>query len=152
VRSKSSVQFQAAALRRAVTSLAARARVEREGTLTLNQVAVLGRVVTEGPLTAGELSAQLRMVPQSLTRPLAALESGGLLRRVPDPSDGRATLIEITAAGLLALRAEMAPRDRWLAGAVSATCSDEERAVLAQAANIMARLADYGGGVAPVEP
>ncbi len=50
----------AARVRRAATALAARTRVERLGELSLNQVAVLGRIVTHGPLTPGEVAAQLR--------------------------------------------------------------------------------------------
>ena len=57
----------AATVRRAATALAARARVERAGVLSLNQTAVLGRIVTHGPLTPSEVAQQLNMLPQSLT-------------------------------------------------------------------------------------
>jgi DNA-binding MarR family transcriptional regulator len=138
-------------IRRAVTSLASRARAERRGELTLTQVAVLGRVAVDGPVTPREVAGQLRMVPQSLTRPLAALEAAGLMRRTPDPSDGRGALLHVTTEGLAALRAEMAPRDRWLATAIGAVCTAEEQRILTAAAHIMLRVADHGDGVAPVE-
>jgi len=152
MRTTAAVLKEASALRRAATSLASRARVERAGELTLTQVAVLGRIAVDGPITPREVAGRLRMVPQSLTRPLAALEVAGLVRRTPDPSDGRGALLHVTGDGLAALRAEMAPRDRWLAQAMAAVCGDDERATLATAAQIMLRVADYGGGVAPVEP
>ncbi|MEP9364498.1 MarR family transcriptional regulator [Nocardioides sp. CN2-186] len=142
----------AAVLRRSVTALATRARAERGGDLSLGLVAVLGRVLVEGSLTPGEIGAQLAMTPQSLTRPLASLESKGLVRRTPDPTDGRGSLIAATDAGRRAMRAEMAPRDRWLAEAVTAVCTDEEQELLARAADVMLRVAAYGDRVVPVEP
>jgi DNA-binding MarR family transcriptional regulator len=136
---------------RAATALSSRARAERGGTLTLNQVAVLGRIAVQGPITPREVAAQMRMTPQSLTRPLAALERRGLVRRTPDPADGRAALLEITPGGRAALRAEMAPRTRWLAEAMSALCTEADRDVLVRAAAVMQRLAGLDAAVAPVE-
>ncbi|MBZ5737000.1 MarR family winged helix-turn-helix transcriptional regulator [Nocardioides mangrovi] len=141
-----------ALLRRSVTALASRARAERGGDLSLGHVAVLGRVLVDGPLTPGEIGAQLAMTPQSLTRPLASLESHGLVRRTPDPADGRGSLIDATDAGRRAMRDEMAPRDRWLTEAVNAVCTVEEQELLARAAEVMLRVAAYGDRVVPVEP
>jgi DNA-binding MarR family transcriptional regulator len=152
MRNSSVLPREAAVLRRAVTALAARTRAERGGELSLNQVAVLGRVMTHGPITPGEVAAQLRMLPQSLTRTFAALEELGLMVRTPDPADGRQYLLSVTAAGRAALRAEMQPRDRWLARAMNEVLTPEERGRLLDAAELMHRLVDAGGGVAVVEP
>jgi DNA-binding MarR family transcriptional regulator len=137
---------------RAATALSSRARAERAGALTLNQVAVLGRIAVQGPITPREVAEQTRMTPQSLTRPLAALEERGLVRRTPDPADRRAALLQVTREGRAALRAEMAPRTRWLAGAVAQLCTEEERRTLVEAAAIMQRLARHDSAVGPVEP
>lgn len=142
---------QGATVRRAATAFAARARAERAGELSLNQVAVLGRVATYGPVTPGEVAAQLRMMPQSLTRTFAALEGMGYLHRMSDPDDGRQALLAITSSGRAALRAEMAPRDRWVAHSMDAVLSDEERDTLLSAAELMERLVDFGGGIAAAE-
>jgi DNA-binding MarR family transcriptional regulator len=141
----------AAVLRRAATGLAARARAERRGELSLDQTAVLGRLVTHGAMTPGEMAAQLRMQPQSLTRTFAALEDDGYLVRTPDPSDGRQFLLTITAAGRRALKDEMAPRDAWLAHAMAHVLSEDERAELLRAAELMERLAEFERGVVTVE-
>ena len=118
---------QARIIRRAATALAARARAERGGELSLNQTAVLGRIVTQGPITPGEVADQLRMLPQSLTRTFAALEAAGYVRRMADPEDGRQSLLVVTAAGRIAINAEMVPRDRWLARAMAAVLTEDER-------------------------
>lgn len=152
MRSTSVLPREASILRRSVTALAARARAERGGDLSLNQVAVLGRVMTYGPITPGEVASQLRMLPQSLTRTFAVLESLGLMARMPDPADGRQHLLSVTAAGRAALRAEMLPRDRWLARAMNDVLTPDERDQLMAAAELMQRLVTSGGGVAVVEP
>jgi DNA-binding MarR family transcriptional regulator len=141
----------ATAIRHGATSLAARARAERGGVLSLNQTAVLGRVATHGPITAGEVAAQLRMQPQALTRTFAALESAGLMRRTPDPADGRQALLGITAAGRRALKEEMAPRDAWLAQAIERVLTPAERDLLVVAARLMERLAEVDATIAATE-
>jgi DNA-binding MarR family transcriptional regulator len=142
---------QAGVVRRAATALAARARAERGGELSLNQTAVLGRVAIQGPITPGEVAAQLRMLPQSLTRTFAALESAGHVARTPDPGDGRQSLLVVTAEGRAALRAEMGPRDRWLARAMATVLTARERELLTQAADLMLRLAGFEADGAVVE-
>lgn len=142
---------QAALLRRAATSFAARARAERGGTLSLNQVAVLGRVIKDGPVTPGEIAMRLRMMPQSLTRTFAALEAAGYVRRMPDPADGRQSLLAVTQEGRLAMRSEMRPRDRWVARMMDELLSPDERDTLVSAAELMERLVESGGGIATVE-
>jgi DNA-binding MarR family transcriptional regulator len=146
-----STRTAATAIRRGATSLAARTRAERGGVLSLSQIAVLGRLATRGPMTAGEVATQLRMQPQSLTRTFAALESAGLLRRTPDPTDGRQALLGITPAGRRALREEMAPRDAWLAHAIDLVLTPAERDLLVVAAQLMERVAEVGADVAVPE-
>lgn len=142
---------QARTIRRAATALAARARVERGGDLSLNQTAVLGRIVTHGPMTPGEVAAQLRMLPQSLTRTFASLEAAGFVHRMPDPGDGRQALLLATTEGRAAIRAEMAPRDRWLARAMATVLDRDEQELLGRAAELMVQLADFESDVALVE-
>lgn len=151
MRTTSTQRLQACTLRRAATALAARARAERAGELSLNQTAVLGRVVTHGPITPGEVAAQLRMLPQSLTRTFAALEAAGYVRRVADPDDGRQALLLSTTEGRAAIRNEMQPRDRWLARAMAELLNEDECALLARASELMIRLADFESDVALVE-
>ena len=91
------------------------------------------------------------MLPQSLTRTFAALEASGFVRRMPDPGDGRQSLLVVTTQGRSALRAEMAPRDRWLARAMFAVLTEQECEELMHAADLMLRLADFESGVAVAE-
>ncbi len=142
----------AARIGRGATALAARARAERAGDLTLTETAVLGRLWSAGEMTPRELADRLRLQPQSLTRTLSALETAGRLHRTPDPSDGRQSLLAITDAGARALSAEMRPRDRWLAGVIERELSDAERDLLLVAATLMERLAQIDARAAVPEP
>jgi DNA-binding MarR family transcriptional regulator len=138
-------------VRQAATGLAARARAERRGELSLNQTAVLGRLATNGAMTPGEMASQLRTQPQSLTRTFAALETAGYVRRTPDPTDGRQYLLAMTPEGRRAIKAEMAPRDAWVAMAMGAVLSPDERELLVRGSELMQRLAEFEPGGAVVE-
>jgi DNA-binding MarR family transcriptional regulator len=61
--------------------------------------AVLGRVVDDGPIRLSDLATSARMLPAALTRQVQALEAEGYIERRPDPLDGRAAVVEVTAAG-----------------------------------------------------
>lgn len=52
-----------------------------------------------GSLPMAKASARLQVHPTSVTNSVDRLEAAALVRRVPHPSDGRATLVEITPAG-----------------------------------------------------
>jgi DNA-binding MarR family transcriptional regulator len=63
-----------------------------------------------GPMRLSELSEQLQIAPRSTTEVADALESRGLIERRPDPSDRRATLVEVTGHGTEILDAIRAAR------------------------------------------
>lgn len=52
-----------------------------------------------GALPMAKASARLQVHPTSVTNTVDRLQAAGLVRRVPHPSDRRATLIEITETG-----------------------------------------------------
>jgi len=138
-------------IRRGTTMLASRTRAERLGELSLNQVAILGWLAKTGLMTPGEVAQRLRTQPQSITRTLAGLEAARLVSRTPDPDDGRQSLLTITASGRRALAAEMAPRDVWLAEAISQVLTSSERELLVLASELMERLAELDAASAVVE-
>ena len=72
----------------------------------------------------GELARASRTTQPGITRLLGELERTGLVTRSPDPSDSRATVVDVTDAGRTALRdwresfrATLAPRFADLDGA-----------------------------------
>ena len=66
---------------------------------------VLGRLRYQGPpyrLSAGQLAESMGLSSGAMTNRLDRLEQAGLVRRVDDPNDRRAVLVEPTEAGLAA--------------------------------------------------
>ncbi|KUJ40153.1 MarR family transcriptional regulator [Streptomyces sp. NPDC093228] len=132
---------EAAAVRRGVVRLGRRLRQERgEGSLSPNELGVLGHLSRHGHATPGEIAGAERQRPQSLTRVFAELEAEGLIAREAGTVDRRRSVLRLTETGLRALERDMADRDAWLAGAL-ASLGETERGVLVLASAIMERLA-----------
>lgn len=70
--------------------------------LSLRQYRILERLA-ERPYRTGELASESEVSQASVSTSVAALESRGLIRRTPDPADGRASLIVLTSQGRSAL-------------------------------------------------
>lgn len=69
-----------------------------------------------GALPMAKASARLQVHPTSVTNAVDRLEAAHLVKRVPHPSDRRATLVEITEAGReLALKATKELNERVFA-------------------------------------
>jgi DNA-binding MarR family transcriptional regulator len=131
----------ASGLRLSVMRLARRMRAERaETSLTLTQLAALATLERRGPLTLGELAAQERVQPPSMTRIAASLHDAGLVTRGPHPTDGRQVLLEVAPAAVALLREDRRRREAWLAVRL-AEMDDDDRAVLRRAADVLDRLA-----------
>ena len=54
---------------------------------------------SRGSMPVKKASERLQVHPTSITNAVDRLEAAGLVRRLPHPTDGRATLIEITEDG-----------------------------------------------------
>ena len=94
----------AARLRLAITRSARRLRQEGAGDLTPTTAAALATVERHGPLTPSELAALENVQRPTATRTIKCLEAEGLIKRTPDPLDGRSALVSVTAEGRDRLR------------------------------------------------
>lgn len=120
--------------------IARRLRVDRDqSALSNNKIAILSHLAREGTSTPSRISLDERQHPQSLTRPLAELQSAGLIERVPDPDDGRRSILRLTPTGRAAFDADMAVRDEWLETALSSLDKHELHTLVA-AAHVLHRL------------
>ena len=128
-------------LRLAVMRFSRRLRNQRVDTsVTLTHLAALSTLKRNGPMSPGELAAQERVQPPSMTRVVVALEGMGLVTRTPHPTDGRQVIIGLTPAAEDLLTEEARAREAWLSGRLHELTA-EERAVLREAAGIMEKLA-----------
>jgi DNA-binding MarR family transcriptional regulator len=67
--------------------------------LTTTDAWVLGRIMEHGPLRLSNLASALGVEKASMTPHVQQLEAAGLVERSPDPTDGRAILLKISAEG-----------------------------------------------------
>jgi len=64
---------------------------------------LLFELETEGPRTQAQLAASSGYEPPTITLSVRQLEEAGLVARSPSPTDGRATIVELTEAGRVLL-------------------------------------------------
>jgi len=102
-------------LRYAVLRLARLLRQQDAGGTPPALLAALAVVEREGLMTLGELARQEQVTPPTITKVVAALEQRGLVERVRDERDARVTLVRATARGRRQLEATRARRTAWLA-------------------------------------
>lgn len=130
-------------LRVLVGRLRRRLREEaRTGDLSLSQFAVLGHLGRDGPATVSDLARAEGMRPQSMSAVVASLQATGLVHGTPDPGDGRRTLLALTEAARVRVRASRAAREDWLLQVLRERFSREEQALLAHGLELLQRIAD----------
>jgi DNA-binding MarR family transcriptional regulator len=132
----------ASELRLSVMRLRRRLANERhpDNPLSMGPMAVLGCLFRNGDLTVGELAAQERIQPPSMTRIVNALEDGGYVTRRPHETDGRQVVVSLSDPGRATVLADRARRDAWLARRLR-DLTPEERETLRRAAPLLERLA-----------
>ena len=106
-------------------------RQSRGDRLTRTQASVLASVVRLGPIRLSELADIEGVNPTMLSRIVAKLEDAGLLRRRPDPADGRAVLVEATDLGRTEQRRLRAERTELLTARLAALPSAQATELLA---------------------
>jgi len=129
----------------AVFRLRSRIRIEaglRSTGIPISQLAVLGRIIDEGPTTAAALAASEHVTQQAIAQSLATLTQRGLVEKHADPGDGRKSLVTATTAGRELRESLAVSREEWLAQAVDAAVLPGERPLLREAIGLLERIAD----------
>jgi DNA-binding MarR family transcriptional regulator len=101
------------------------------GELSPNEYGVLHALSrTPAGLRITELGADVLLTQPGLSRLIARIEAAGLVERVEDPADGRASRIRLTAAGARAQRQVGARHARRVADAMTRQLTREQLAEL----------------------
>jgi DNA-binding MarR family transcriptional regulator len=128
-----------------VSRLRSRIRIEaglRSTGIPISQLAVLARIIDEGPTTAAALAAGEHVTQQAIAQSLATLKERGLVEKQADPSDGRKSLVSATAAGRKLRESLEVSREEWLTQAIDAAVKPGERPLLREAIELLERIAD----------
>ncbi|GAB2831696.1 MarR family transcriptional regulator [Actinoallomurus bryophytorum] len=131
----------AARLRMTLGRLNRRVRQHGPQTLSSSQASTLASVDALGPVRLGDLAAHEGVTAPTQSRLVASLEHQGMLRRMPDSDDRRATLLAITAQGRRQLEQLRGERSAFLVGQLG-TLSPEQRAALVGALGALEALAE----------
>ena len=128
------------AVKRLRSRLREEAGVTRTG-FTLTQLALLSRLIEEGPTTATSLAAREHVSQQAIAQSVVTLKAAGLLQTEPGVSDRRKIIISVTRAGRDQHESLLATREAWLARAIDTIIGPQERAALDTAIQLLERLA-----------
>ena len=110
--------------------------------LTPSQVSVVLHLEKDGPTTVSSLARMEGMRPQSMSAVVAPMQEAGLVRGVPDPSDGRQTLMSLTPKCLKLLQEGRAAKQDWLTTTITQKLSAQEQEKLQAALALLTRLVE----------
>ena len=107
--------------------------------LTPSQLSAMAVLLNSGDLLMGELAAQEKVQPPSMTRIVNSLEARGYVARRPDPRDHRQCLVALTDSGREVLLANRRRRDQWLAVQIT-ELDPAEREILRHAVRVLEKV------------
>ena len=134
-----------ARLRLVVTRLARRLRQQGDTAASPTQLSALSTIERDGPVTLGEVAAVERVQPPTITAAVGRLERRGLVRRDVDPGDRRIARVEVTAQGRRLLEQSRSRKTAYLERTLAGLDPDE-RETLERAAAILEQLLEHDSG------
>ncbi|GLW20309.1 MarR family winged helix-turn-helix transcriptional regulator [Microbispora triticiradicis] len=126
-------------------------RLPAERRLSFTTLSVLHTLAGGGPKRLTDLAAGEQVTQSAITQMVTKLEREGLVERRPDPSDGRAVLVRVTAAGAAIVDGRRSERMARLAD-LAARLGPGERAAIAAALPALARMVELHEGAVPADP
>jgi DNA-binding MarR family transcriptional regulator len=114
------------------------------GDLTLSQISVLLRLEKDGAATVSGLARAEGMRPQSMSSIVMSLQDAGLVSGIPDPNDGRKTLMSLSKKCEKLLKEGRAARQDWLTKIILQKLSAQEQQQLSTTLDLLSRLTEDG--------
>ncbi|MEU8888642.1 MarR family winged helix-turn-helix transcriptional regulator [Streptomyces sp. NPDC048442] len=123
-------------------------RAAPAGRLQPTQLIVLSLLYEKSPARIGELAAKVPCSQPTATAAITAMEARGLVRREPDPTDGRASSVLLTERGAEALTEVARDEAEVLAARLGTLDAEQARAVVSLAP-LLRRLAEAEAEAVP---
>jgi DNA-binding MarR family transcriptional regulator len=131
----------ASSLRIRVMRLSRNLRRQAGTGLSASLLSALTTVERNGPMTIGTLADAEQVKPPTMTKVVASLVEQGLVRRDPDPLDGRVAWVMATPEGRSLLRRTRRRSDAYLATRLR-SLDREELVVLERASRLLEQLTE----------
>lgn len=103
---------------------------DQTGLLLADNEALLNLAATDEPLRMSDIANRLILSPGGTTKVVDRLETKGYVKRIPDPNDRRATVLEMTPEGEEIMADARAVIDEQLEATWAVHMTDEEAAVV----------------------
>ncbi len=132
---------EASDLRVALLRIQRQLRTRSGSDITPSQSSALSRIEQFGPVRLGSLAELEGTTAATMSRVIDSLADRQLIDRVPDPHDGRASLVQLSPEGGALLHGLRARYTEALRGAM-AELSDGEQRVVRRAIPVLERLSD----------
>ncbi len=120
------------------------ARRQAPPQLSSTSIATLDTLLYQGPMRISDLAVRERVSQPGMTTLVNKLATAGLAERIPDQTDGRATLVQITPAGDRLLAERHATRAAALVQHVAGLSPAHQQALVAA----LDALGELAGGFA----
>ena len=130
---------EATGLRVAIVRIQRQLRARSRSDITPSQSSALARIEQDGPLRLGALAELEGTTPATMSRVIDSLADRHLIERVPDPLDGRASLVRLSPQGGALIDGLRASYTEVLRSALS-ELTDEERGVVRQSIPVLTKL------------
>ena len=128
-------------LRVALVRIQRQLRSKTESDITPSQSSALSRIEQSGPVRLGTLAELEGTTAATMSRVIDSLADRHLIDRVPDPLDGRASLVRLSPQGGALLNELRARYTEVLRGAMAELTHEEQR-VVRRAVPVLERLSD----------
>jgi DNA-binding MarR family transcriptional regulator len=110
------------------------------GDFTPSQVAVMTRLLNDGPATLTSLANAEGMRPQSMSAIVSALQAAGVVEGRPDPTDGRATILALADSVRERVEHARVIKNDWLFRGLRSKYTPAEQAQLVDSIQLLRRL------------
>jgi len=119
-----------------------RRETRNDAQLSLTERATLGLLYPDNRLAPSDLARTEKVTTQSMSQVINHLAELTYIERTPSGEDKRKVLLSLTPAGRAYIEQIRKDKQEWLAGALQTKTNPQEKAILAQALNIIDKLVD----------
>ena len=119
-----------------------RRETRNDAQLSLTERSTLGLLYPDNRLAPSDIARTEKVTTQSMSQVISHLAELTYIERTPSGDDKRKVLLSLTPAGRAYVEQIRKDKQEWLAGALQAKTTPEEKAVLGEALTIINKLID----------